>query len=123
MGTTLDGQRLFDEQKLQVEVGSLKRDSIERTIPGLDGVLSIELGRRGRQIKQSGSLQAPSVTQMNDRIGAISAYMDGQTHKLVTNSGEEFDDIRMDVFKVTKERSSGTGLCCDYEIVYRQLIA
>ena len=123
MGTTLDGQRLFDEQKLQVEVGSLKRDSVERTIPGLDGVLSIELGRRGRQIKQSGSLQAPSVTQMNDRIGAISAYMDGQTHKLVTNSGEEFDDLRMDVFKVTKERSSGTGLCCDYEIVYRQLIA
>ncbi len=123
MGTTLDGQRLFDEQQLKVEVGSLKRGSVERTMPGLDGVLSIDMGGRGREIKQSGSLQAGSVSQMNNRIGAISAYMDGETHKLVTSSGEEFDELRMDVLRISKERQSGAGLCCDYEIVYRQLMA
>lgn len=123
MGTTLDGQRLFDEQQLEIEVGSLGRDSVEKTMPGLDGVLSIDMGSRGREIKQSGSLQAGSVVQMNDRISAISAYMDGETHKLITSSGEEFDDLRMDVFRVSKGRPSGAGLCCDYEIVYRQLMA
>jgi len=122
MGTTLDGQRLFDEQQLEIEIGSLERDSVERAMPGLDGVLSIDMGSRGRQIKQRGSLQAKGLAQMNDRISAIAAYMDGETHKLVAGSGKEFDNLRMDVFEVTKERSSGTGLCCDYEIVYRQLM-
>jgi hypothetical protein len=123
MRTTLDGQRLFDEQQLRVEVGSLERDSVERTMPGLDGVLSIDMGSRGRQIKQSGSLQAASVVQMNDKVRAILAYMNGQTYKLRTSSGEEFDNLRMDVFRVSEQRQSGAGLCCNYEIVYRQLVA
>jgi len=74
-------------------------------------------------IKQRGVLRAKSISQMNDRISAISAYMDGGTHTLVTSSGEEFDNLRMDAFKVTKERASGNGFCCDYEIVYTQLKA
>jgi hypothetical protein len=123
MYATLDGQKLFDDEQLQIEIGSLERGSIERTMPGLDGVLTIDMGSRGRQIKLTGSLQAKSLTQLNARIDAISAYMDGQVHRLVTGQGEQFDNLRMDVFKVSKERSSGMGLCCDYEIVYRQLMA
>jgi hypothetical protein len=123
MSTTLDGQRLFDEQQLEIEVGSLERDSVGRVMSGLDGVLSIDMGSRGRKIKQSGLLQAKSLTQMNDKINAISAYMDGKTHKLVTNSGGEFDNLRMDTFRVSKERPSGANVCCDYEIIYRQLMA
>ena len=53
MKTTLDEQTLFDEQKLEIEVGSFNRDSIEKTVPGLDGALSIDLGRRSRKIKQA----------------------------------------------------------------------
>jgi len=122
MSTTLDGQILFDEQQLEIELGSISRDSIERTVPGLDGVLSIDLGERGRKIKQKGILRTMSRSQMNERINAISAYMDGDTHTLVTNGGEEFDNLRMDVFKVTKERTSGSGVVIDYEIVYTQLV-
>jgi hypothetical protein len=59
---------------------------------------------------------------MDDRISAISACIDGDTHTLVTGSGEEFDNLRIDAFKITKERVSGNGLCCDYEIVYTQLV-
>jgi hypothetical protein len=123
MSTTLDGRRLFDEQQIEIEVGSLEKDSIERKMAGLDGMLSIDMGSRGRTIKQSGSLQAKSLMKMNDRIGAISAYIDGKTHKLVTNNGMEFDNLRVDTFRASRERPSGAGLCCDYEIVYRQLIA
>ena len=122
MSTTLDGQSLFDEQQLEIEPESIGRDSIERTVPGLDGVLSIDLGGRGRKIKQRGVLRAKSRSQMDDRISAISAYIDGDTHMLIISNGEEFDNVRMDAFKVTKERTSGSGLCCDYEIVYTQLV-
>ena len=121
MSTTLDGQSLFEGQELDIRPGSFGRDSIERAVPGLDGVLSIDLGRRGRKIRQRGVLRAKSRLQMNERISAISAFMDGDTHVLVTGSGEEFDNLRMDVFKVTSVESGGGGLCCDYEIVYTQL--
>lgn len=123
MRATLDGQDLFDGQELRFEVGSLSRDSIERAVPGLDGVLSIDIGRRGRKIKQAGVLRAKSRLQMDKRIRAISAYMDGDTHKLITDSDEEFDDTRMDVFKLTGKRTSSGGVAVNYEIVYTQLVA
>ena len=122
MSITLDGQSLFDEQQLKIEAESIRRDSIERTVAGLDGVLSIDLGVRGRKIKQRGMLRAPSRLQMNERISTISAYMDGDTHTLVTSSGEEFDNLRMDAFRVTKESASGSGVVIDYEIIYTQLV-
>jgi hypothetical protein len=121
MSVTLDGQSLFDEQQLEIEPGSVSRDSIERTVSGLDGVLSIDLGGRGRKIKQRGVLRAKSRLQMDDRINVISAYMDGDTHTLVISGGKEFDNLRMDVFRVSKEWASGGGVAIDYEIVYTQL--
>jgi hypothetical protein len=122
MRVTLDGQDLFDEQQLEIEPGSISRDSIERTVAGLDGVLSIDMGGRGRKIKQKGLLQAKSRTQMNNRINTISAYMDGNTHTLTRSNGEELENLRMDSFKVSKERTGGRGIVVDYEIIYMQLV-
>jgi len=122
MKVTLDLQMLFDEQELDISTGSYRRDSIERVVPGLDGEISIDLGRRGRQIKQTGTLRAKSREQMNERIDAISAYMDGDTHTLVTSSGRELAELRMDSFKVSGEHTNGAGIVVDYEIVYTQLV-
>ena len=121
MGITLDGQNLFDEQELEILPGGLSRDSIERTVAGLDGVLSIDLGKRSRKIKQTGVLQAESRTQMNEKINTIASYLNGDTHTLVRSNGESMDALRMDTFKVSNERTSGNGFCCDYEIIYTQL--
>lgn len=121
MSVTLDGQVLFDEHQLQIKLDSISRDLVERAVPGLDGVLSIDLGGRGRKIEQRGVLRAKSRSQLDNKISAISTYMDGDTHKLLTNSGEEFDNLRMDVFKVSKERASSSDVVVDYEIVYTQL--
>lgn len=121
MSVILDGQALFDEQQLEIEPGSFSRDSIERAVPGLDGVLTIDLGGRGRQIKQKGVLRARSKAELEDRIDAISAFMDGDTHTLGISSGREFCDVRMDVFHTSNERTSGGGVSIDYEIVYTQL--
>jgi len=123
MSTTLDGEILFDERQLEIDAGSFSRDSIETAVPGLDGVLSIDLGRRSRKIKQKGVLRAVSRLQMNEIIDAISSCLDGDTHTLASDDGREFDNLRMDVFKVTNERTSGSSVAVDYEIVYTQLVS
>ena len=121
MRTTLDEQRLFDEQQLEIDIGSFSRDSFEKTVPGFDGALSIDLGWHSRRIKQTGTLRGKSRTQLNDKINAISIYMDGGTHTLTTRDGEEFENLRMDSFTVQNERTDGTGIVVDYEINYTQL--
>ncbi|OHB77098.1 MAG: hypothetical protein A2Z25_11845 [Planctomycetes bacterium RBG_16_55_9] len=120
MQVTLDGQRLFDEQPLEIRAGSFRRDSMERTVPGLDGVLSIDLGRRNRQVTQTGTLRAESRLQMDAKISTISAHIDGLTHTLIAGS-REFDNLRMDSFKILKEYKDGVGIRVDYEITYTQL--
>ena len=122
MSVTIDGQTLFDEHQLEFETGSFNRDSIERRMPGLDGVLSIDLGRRCRKVKQTGTLRARSRAQLNERINAISAIMDGDTHALVTDSAETLNNLRMDSFETNKEQTDGIGIVVDYEIVYTQLV-
>ena len=122
MSFTLDGQILFDEQQLEIELDSFRRDSVERATVGLDGVLSVDMGGRGRKIKQKGVLRAKSRMQMSNRISVISEYIDGNTHTLVTDDGDKFDNLRMDSFKVSKERAGGGGIVADYEIVYTQLV-
>ena len=119
MGVGLDRQVLFDEQ-VEIEAGSFNRASIERAVPGLDGILSIDMGGRGRKIKQTGVLRAGSRTQLNQKISAILAFMDGNTHTLA-GSNEEFDNLRMDSFKISSERASGSSVAVDYEIVWTQL--
>lgn len=122
MSVSIDGQIVFDRQQLKIEAGSFTRDSIERAVPGLDGVLSIDLGQRSRKIKQTGLLRTKSRTQMNERINTISALMDGSTHTLVTGSGDKFDNLRMDSLNTSNERTDGAGIVVDYEIVYTQLV-
>jgi len=122
MSIGLDGQMLFDKQDLKIETGSVNRDSVERAVSGLDGVLSIDLGGRSRRIKQKGVLRATSRAELNSKASAISAFIDGRTHTLVLGGNKGFDNIRMDSFKVTEERASGSGIVVSYEIVYTQLV-
>jgi hypothetical protein len=118
---TLDNKALFDEQDLAIEVGSPKRASVERTVCGLDGMLSIDLGRRAREIRQTGTLRAMSRAAMDARINSIIAFVDGDTHILATADGQEYGGLRMDGFKQADGRVGGPGIIVEYEIVYTQL--
>lgn len=121
MSTTLDGQPLFDEQELAVTAGSPSRASVERAFCGLDGVLSVDLGARARQIQQTGVLRAVSQAALRARVDAITAFLDGRTHTLRTAEGREYPNLRMDAFRRRHERTSGAGIVIEYEITYTQL--
>jgi hypothetical protein len=121
MSTTLDGEALFDEQDLQIEVDSPQRGSIERSIPGLDGTLSIDLGRRARKLRQHGTIRATSRTQMQIRLLAIESFIDGQTHTLASADGRTYDRVRVDAMRLLNTRPAGPGIGVEYEITYTQL--
>ena len=121
MSVMLDGEILFDEHGLELEIGSVSRECAERTVPGVDGVVSIDLGRRGRKVKQTGVLRARSQAEMDEKVASIGECMDGKAHELAMGGGRKLSDLRMDSFKITQKRAGGDGLCWDYEIVYTQL--
>ena len=121
MSTTLDGQALFDEQGLEIQIGPWERTRVERTIPGLDGVLSIDLGRRSRRIRQRGTLHAIGGVEMTSRIEAIEAFSDGGTHTLVTAEGRSCANVRLDAFRELNRDVTGVGVVVSYEITYTQL--
>jgi len=117
MKTTLDGQALFDDREVTVVVGSPSRAAVERAIAGLNGVLSIDLGQRPRQIHQTGVLRSVSRTAMQARLNSI----DGRTHTLSTADGQVYSNLRVDTFKQLRERTGGPGVVVEYEVVYTQL--
>ncbi len=122
MSATLDGSIVFDGHGLEIELSSIGRESKEKTVHGLDGVISVDLGDRGRNVKQRGTLRARSRSELQDKIDAIEACIDGESHTLVTEKHGELSDLRMDSFKTKKHRTSGGGVSVGYEIVYRQLV-
>lgn len=122
MNTTLDGQAIFDEQRLAIAADSWNRIALERAVAGLDGTMSIDLGSRSRQIRQRGVLRAASRTAMYTRIDAISAFIDGRTHVLRTADGQVYNNLRVDAFNRVDERTTGPGIVLEYEIVYTQLV-
>jgi hypothetical protein len=121
MRTIFDGEVLFDEQDLRIEIDSPQRDAIERSVPGLDGTLSIDLGRRCRKLHQRGTLRAASDKQLRIRLLAIESFIDGHSYTLTTAGGEVYDQVRMDTLRILATHPAGPGLMIEYEITYTQL--
>ena len=119
MAAVLDSTIRFEQ--LGLEVGSRVRDSIKRSISGVDGVLSIDLGMREREITVKGLLRAVSVELLFAREDAIAELIDGQMHILESANGTEFRNLRIDSFEVTQQDYSGGGVCSEFTIRFTQL--
>lgn len=117
----LDGERIFGGGLVEIKAGSGRREAVEKSAAGLDGVVSIDMGLRSRKLRQAGELRAASRADLDSRLAAVSALMDGKTHKLSADGGQEFENVRMDSFEVNGERPSGGGVVADYKIIYTQL--
>jgi hypothetical protein len=122
MGVTLDNQRIFGDDVQVIKVESLRRSFAESSAAGLNGVISIDLGSRGRKIKQTGHLRARSIVELSDKIAVIETFLNGRTHALLSTNDGSYENLRMDTFKIMQRNNDGAGVTTDYEINYTQLI-
>ena len=118
---------LFNSEKLfgggghTVVPMSWRRETFDKGFAGLNGVLSIDLGLRGRKIKQRGRLIANSIAAIAVLAESISNYIDGQAYTLVDQNCINYANVRMDSFEMLEPVATGNQACCEYEIVYTQL--
>lgn len=118
---TLDGKKLFGSGECTLKVGSWRRKTAEKSFAGVDGSISIDLGRRGRTLKQQGWLTAASKAALRKQCDEISAYLDGYAYELVDANGTVYANVRMDSFQLLTELCTASPMRCEYEITYTQI--
>ena len=104
---------------LKIKAGSRDRASIEKSAAGLDGVVSVDLGRRKRKIKVSGLLEGRSKGEVDAKTAQIEAMVDGGMHTLEADA--VYENVRVDSFAVIREETNGRGVNCEFEMVLSQL--
>jgi len=102
--STLDGQDLFGSGPHAIAPGSWQRDIVRRSYSGISGETVIDQGKRSREIRQTGRLQAADVASLQ-----------------ANNHGKTFSRVIMESFHTPTGIRRGRGYWCDYEITYRQL--
>lgn len=115
---TLDESLTFVQ--LRMQVGTWTRDTLERTAAGLDGIVSIDLGRRHRILLQKGVLRAFSRAALDARLNALRALVDGRTHRLTIADASTFANVRLDGIVCGPCVTGGNGVRCEFEIKYTQ---
>jgi len=117
----IDAVEVFDDPGVAVKVGSWEREKIERSCGGLNGVISIDLGLRSREIIQKGILRAKSFAGIGEKIEEVEDFIDGKEHSVEFGDGRSFERVRVDTFLVSELRHNSSGVFCDYKMVYTQL--
>ncbi|MBE0537436.1 MAG: hypothetical protein IH624_17370 [Phycisphaerae bacterium] len=115
----VDGSVVFVQ--LALEVGTWTRQTVERTAAGLDGVVSVDLGRRSRSLVQRGQLRAFSEAGLRAQLCDVCGLADGQVHTLLVSDGQLFADVRVDGVYVSERVTGGGGVRCEFEMRYTQL--
>ena len=119
MKVLLNGTATFEQRKLTA--GSWHRESVERSAAGIDGTVSIDLGKRSRELVQEAVFRAFNEAELKAKIDIVRQYMDGSTYSLVVQGGRQFDNLRIDSVEVKGKDYNGAGVSCVCEIKYTQL--
>lgn len=119
MRVWIDGEVKIDEAAF--EAGIIRRQVVERSVGGLDGVASIDLGGRGRDIKVEGVLRAASGKGLDVLTDMIEAKMDGGDCVLSIDDGRQFGDVRIDVFETEERQFGGSSVSCKCKLQCKQL--
>lgn len=117
----LDSLNLFSSGPCALRVNPWPRAVESRAIPGLDGEILLAMGRRSRTLRQTGRLQAESMTQLQDLIDAIADRQDSELHILTDSVGRAYLNLWLESFDLNTPLLHGRQYYCDYEILYRQL--
>ena len=118
---TFNGKMIFGHGDHTLQAGSWGRQTKERRFAGVDGVMSIDLGRGSRRLKQRGWLTAASRAALQKTCEETSAYIDGQAYELVDANGTVYANVRMDSFQLLAEVCAASPVRCEYEVTYTQL--
>lgn len=108
----------FEQQEFKMQ--SWERESVDRSAADLDGVVSIDMGLRDREIVQCGVVRAVSSAGLKVKLSSLSRLMDGETHTLSVD-GETYRDLLVDSFTAGEPQHDGSGVRCRFEIRYKQL--
>ena len=119
MRVWIDGEVKIDEAV--VEVGSVRREVIDRGVNGLNGVASIDLGHRGRGIGIGGLLRVASGKGLDSVTEMIEAKINGGVCSLSIDDGRKFGDVRIDVFETSEREFGGSYVSCKCKLSCRQL--
>ncbi len=119
MHVWIDGEVKIDE--VVFEAGSVRRETVERGVCGLDGVSSIDLGSRGRDISVEGVLRAASGIGLDTVTVTIEAKIGDGTCKLSIDDGRDFGDVRIDVFETFDRQFGGSFVSCKCKLLCKQL--
>jgi hypothetical protein len=119
MNAAFDGTVLFEQ--LDLTVGSWERSALEKSAVGVDGVVSVDLGKRAREVVVRGLVRAFSDQRLMIRLDAVRALADGACHTLAVSDGRYFDRLRVDGVETGSRSYSGRGVCCEFTVRFRQL--
>ncbi|MCK4999027.1 MAG: hypothetical protein KAS23_05815 [Anaerohalosphaera sp.] len=119
MNARLDSTLEFEESQLQIN--SWQRGSVDRSVAGLDGVVSVDLGRRSRMIVQKGIVRADNDEQLTEKIESFALLVDGDEHTLTRGRSHVMTGLRVSSFSVDKVNRGGSGVWCEFEIRYVQM--
>ncbi len=117
---------MFDDNHLwgggthHILPGAWARQQVEYATAGLDGVVSLDLGRRSRQIRQTGRLTAETLGKLHEMIDTIESYANGQTYELIDQDGRRYRNVRLDMFRQKEPVQRAAFFSCEYEILYTQ---
>lgn len=121
MEVLLDGERLFGGRVLSVEAGSPERGRVRRSAAGLDGEVAIDLGCRGRGIVQRGIMEALSSESLHEKVVSLERLVGGCERRLEAG-GRVFEPVVVESFRAGSFSIGKSGVCCEYEMVYRQSV-
>ena len=119
MRVWIDGEVKIEEAVF--EAGSIRREIIERGTCGLDGVCSIDLGSRGRDISIEGVLRAASGIGLDCVVDMIEAKMGDGVCTLSIGDGRDFGDVRIDIFETSERQFGGSSVTCKCKLLCKQL--
>ncbi len=108
-----------DEQNIRAR--SWTRQHADKSGAGVDGVVSVDLGRRTRELSQQGTLRALSREGLQKVIDQIESLAGTGEITIRTERGQVYSHLRMDQFEAGYIFFAGVGVCCEFTARYCQL--
>ena len=119
MWTKIDETIKLEHEELRSD--SWVRGGVEKSSPGLDGMITIDHGMRSRRIIQWCIIRSASGSSLQEALDGVVDLIDGKEHSITFENGKSYECLRVDSVSSEKIRHSGSGVNCSVKVIYTQL--